>query len=133
MESIVFQPRLGADDEGLLACKENSGTVGEIPLAGNLPARMSALEVNELFASCMPGLARAARRMMRNSQDSEDVLQESLLAAFRNLGQFQGRSKFSTWVYSIIKNTARMYLRRTGSHPLCPLEPELSGEDNLVR
>lgn len=70
----------------------------------------------------MPKLARTARHMLRNPQDSEDVLQESLLSAFLNLHQFQNRSKFSTWIYSIMRNAARMHLRKLASHRLCSIE-----------
>jgi RNA polymerase sigma-70 factor, ECF subfamily len=115
-----------------VAYKENLGTLCETRPATNLPAGMSAFDVNELFASCMPRLAKAARQMTRNSQDCDDILQDSLLAAFRNLGQFQGRSKFSTWVYSIIRNTARMYVRRANSRPLQSIELERSDKDNSI-
>ncbi len=60
--------------------------------------------------------------MLRNPQDSEDVLQESLLSAFLNLHQFQNRAKFSTWIYSIMRNAARMHLRKLASYRLCSIE-----------
>ena len=50
--------------------------------------------------------------MLRNPQDCEDALQEGLLLAFRNLNQFQGRSKFSTWLHSIVRNAARTHVRK---------------------
>jgi RNA polymerase sigma-70 factor (ECF subfamily) len=78
-----------------------------------LVSRQSAeTELNELFAACMPRLARTARRFIRNPQDSEDVLQDSLLSAFKNLDQFEGRSSFCTWMHSIVRNEATVHLRR---------------------
>jgi RNA polymerase sigma-70 factor (ECF subfamily) len=51
-------------------------------------------------------------RMVGNPEDAQDLLQESYLSAFRNLGSFQGTSAFSTWLYRIATNHALMRLRR---------------------
>ena len=69
------------------------------------------LAMNELFALQMPQLLRTARRLLRNPQDSEDALQDALLSAFRNLAQFNGSAKFSTWMHRIVTNAALMKLR----------------------
>jgi RNA polymerase sigma-70 factor (ECF subfamily) len=42
----------------------------------------------------------------RNAEDSSDFTQEVFLKVFRNLSQFEGRSRFSTWLYKIAYNTA---------------------------
>jgi RNA polymerase sigma-70 factor (ECF subfamily) len=94
-----------------------------------LPQHMNDHELNNLFASCIPKLARFARRLMRNPQDSEDALQEGLLSAFQNLHQFQGRSTFSTWMHSIVRNAAMMHLRRMQSRSFSLLEPQFSCEE----
>ncbi|HEY3289958.1 MAG TPA: sigma-70 family RNA polymerase sigma factor, partial [Anaerolineae bacterium] len=44
---------------------------------------------------------RLALRIVGNPQDAEDVLQETFIKAFRNLGTFEGRSSFATWLYRI--------------------------------
>lgn len=67
--------------------------------------------LDELFAPHLPALYRAAAQVLRHPQDSEDALQEGLLAAFRHLDQFRGRAKFSTWLHSIVVNAALMKLR----------------------
>ena len=43
---------------------------------------------------------------LRNVDDSEDFSQEVFVKAFQNLDQFEGRSKFSTWLYRLAYNTA---------------------------
>jgi RNA polymerase sigma-70 factor (ECF subfamily) len=53
-----------------------------------------------------------ALRLMGNSQDAEEVLQDTFLQVYRNLGRFEERSRFSTWVYRIATNEALMRLRR---------------------
>ena len=55
---------------------------------------------------------RVARRMMRNNEDAEDVVQESFQRALIHLETFNGDSRFSTWLCRIVINTALMKLRR---------------------
>lgn len=55
---------------------------------------------------------RVARRIMRNNEDAEDVLQESLQRAFIHLKDFNGDSRFSTWLSRIAINAALMKLRK---------------------
>jgi RNA polymerase sigma-70 factor (ECF subfamily) len=47
---------------------------------------------------------RLAYRMTRNEQDAEDVVQESFLRAYRQLGRFESRANFGTWLYRIVAN-----------------------------
>ena len=42
----------------------------------------------------------------RNSDDASDFAQEVFLKAYRSLSSFEGRSRFSTWLYKIAYNTA---------------------------
>jgi RNA polymerase sigma-70 factor, ECF subfamily len=53
-----------------------------------------------------------ARRMMRNNEDAEDVVQESFQQAFIHLKSFNGDSRFSTWLSRIAINAALMKLRK---------------------
>lgn len=73
--------------------------------------------MNEFFASAIPRLHRAASRLLRNPEDSEDAMQDTLLSAFQNLGQFEGRAQFSTWIHSILLNTIRARARKQKSRP----------------
>ena len=42
--------------------------------------------------------------MLGHHQDAEDVAQDAFLSAWENIGKFQFRSRFSTWLYRIVKN-----------------------------
>jgi RNA polymerase sigma-70 factor (ECF subfamily) len=53
-----------------------------------------------------------ARRMMRNNEDAEDVVQDSFQQAFIHLQSFKGDSQFSTWLSRIAINAALMKLRK---------------------
>src|SRR6188508_540420 len=52
-----------------------------------------------------------AYRMTGNEQDAEDVVQESFLRAYRQLGRFEARANFGTWLYRIVANCAVDMLR----------------------
>ena len=50
--------------------------------------------------------------ILRNEADAEDSAQDAFLKAYSNLAQFQGQSKFYTWLVRIAVNEALMKLRR---------------------
>src|SRR6267154_3231992 len=43
-----------------------------------------------------------AMKIMRNEEDAEDAAQEGFIRAYQQIHTFQGKSKFSTWLYTII-------------------------------
>jgi RNA polymerase sigma-70 factor (ECF subfamily) len=49
---------------------------------------------------------RLAYRMTGHEQDAEDTVQETFLRAWRQLQRFDGRARFSTWLYTIATNCA---------------------------
>src|SRR5260370_1246625 len=59
---------------------------------------------------------RLAYRMTGNEQDAEDVVQESFLRAYRQLGRFESRANFGTWLYRITANCS-VDLMRTKQSP----------------
>jgi RNA polymerase sigma-70 factor (ECF subfamily) len=56
-------------------------------------------------------------RIVRNREDAEDVLQETLLSAYRHLDTFRGTCRVSTWMMKIGINTSLMILRKRRSMP----------------
>jgi len=58
----------------------------------------------------------AARSVVNNPADAEEVAQEAVLKAFNNLSRFRLESKFSTWLVQITINEARMRLRKERRH-----------------
>jgi RNA polymerase sigma-70 factor (ECF subfamily) len=66
---------------------------------------------------------------MGNATDAEDVVQEALMAAFRNLHQFRGQAQMSTWLNTIVANCARMQLRRRPRHAYISLEEKFGDEE----
>src|SRR5882762_587894 len=69
-------------------------------------------------------LFRLAFRMTGNEQDAEDVVQESFLRAYRQLGKFDERATFGTWLYRIATNCSLDLVRsrKRRSERLAPAE-----------
>lgn len=63
-----------------------------------------------------------AMRLLRNEEESNDCVQEAFLQAFKRIGQFEARSKLSTWLHRIVVNCALMRLRSRQRHPEAALE-----------
>jgi RNA polymerase sigma factor (sigma-70 family) len=72
---------------------------------------------------------RTVLRITRNIADAEDTLQESLLKAYTHIGEFDGRSAFSTWLTRIAINNALMLLRKRRSQPGHCFETDPQAED----
>ena len=54
-----------------------------------------------------PGVRRLAGYLLSDQQDAEDAAQEALAKLCTRIDQFRGRSRFSTWLYSLVANTCR--------------------------
>ncbi len=57
--------------------------------------------------------ARVALRIVGNREDAEEVVQDSFLRAFRALGDYEDRERFSAWLTRILVNQCRTVLART--------------------
>ncbi len=53
-----------------------------------------------------------ALRMLRNTADAEDAVQEAFISAYRAFPKFKGQSKASTWLYRIVVNACLMKIRK---------------------
>lgn len=69
-----------------------------------------------------PRMLAVARRMLRQEDDAEEVVQEAFLSAFRGLERFAGGSKLSTWLHRITVNAALMRLRTRRRRPETPID-----------
>jgi RNA polymerase sigma-70 factor (ECF subfamily) len=75
---------------------------------------------------------RLARHITQNDEDAEDVLQETFLKAYSRLDQFQGASKFYTWLVRIAVNEALMRLRRRKGNKVFSLDEQMGTGDGSV-
>lgn len=67
---------------------------------------------DDLYKRHAGKMLRITYRLMRNREDAEDAVQECFLNAFLHLKNFDGRSRFSTWLTRIAMNAALMKLRK---------------------
>lgn len=74
-----------------------------------------------------------ASRLTGNATDAADVLQETLLAVCRHLPSFRREARFSTWLYRIATNAARMHWRARSRRPGESLESYLPRFDESGR
>lgn len=74
---------------------------------------------------------RLSLKMLGNSQDAEDVLQETFIKAFKHVKDFDGRSSLSTWLYRIATNEALMFLRRRTLQTFS-LDETMPGDDHEI-
>jgi hypothetical protein len=65
-------------------------------------------------------MLRTAMRFTRNTADTEDVVQVGFQKAFMHLQKFEGHSSFSTWLASIVRNEACMFLMETANTTSLP-------------
>lgn len=85
----------------------------------------------QMLHNCQQRAFRLAFRITRNQEDAEDAQQEALLKAHRNLDQFQGRARFTTWISRIAINEALMCLRKRRTVVHVPLEDALPENDAM--
>jgi RNA polymerase sigma-70 factor (ECF subfamily) len=78
--------------------------------------------VETLFRRYQRPLFQTALRVLGNTEDAEDALQDGLLSAYRNLKRFEGRSQFSTWLTRIVINAALMRRRSAKARPALSLD-----------
>src|SRR5688572_33226443 len=61
-------------------------------------------------------LYRAARAILKNASEAEDVMQQAYVNAYTNLRQFDRRSAFATWLTRIAVNEALARARKQGRY-----------------
>jgi RNA polymerase sigma-70 factor (TIGR02960 family) len=95
------------------------------------------VEFSELADAYRPELLAHCTRMTSSPADSEDLVQETLLRAWRGRGSFEGRAgaaSLRSWLYRIATNVCHDALRRRRSRPRLarvPESPEAEGLDWL--
>jgi len=93
--------------ENLLVSKAQAGDVASFEALVNMYDRR---------------IYQIAYRIVENSPDAEDVLQEAFLKAFENLHRFRGESSFYTWVVQIAVNAALQRRYKDRKRPTVSLD-----------
>lgn len=67
--------------------------------------------LDRLLREIQPRVRSVVARMLPYPQDAEEAVQDTLLAVARNIGGFEGRSRFTTWLHRVAVNSARSTYR----------------------
>ena len=112
-------PEAGVFDETALVAQARLGDTGAF---------------TELAERYQRNIFRLAQNITQNREDAEDVLQETFLKAYQHLPEFEGHSKFYTWIVRIAVNEALMKLRKRKWDKTVWLdEPVSVGEETVAR
>ncbi|MGC2195115.1 MAG: sigma-70 family RNA polymerase sigma factor [Terriglobales bacterium] len=114
-----FQPRKVFGPKDLYLFSDRSRPISD----ATFPEDPDAVLVAQVKSGNIDGFEELVRRHSRrvfgtlagllgNNEDARDATQEVFMKAFENIGRFQGRSKFSTWLTSIAINTGTDFLRQ---------------------
>jgi RNA polymerase sigma-70 factor (ECF subfamily) len=109
---------IAKDDEGALVASAKAGDA-------------SAFE--ELVNRYEGKIFRLAMNITQNREDAEDAMQDAFLKSFAHLRDFQGDSRFYTWLVRITVNEALMKLRKRRPNQISLDEPVESEDDLLPR
>jgi RNA polymerase sigma-70 factor (ECF subfamily) len=75
---------------------------------------------------------RIAQHITQNREDAEDVTQDAFLKAYQKLDQFQGNSKFSTWLVRIAVNESLMRLRKRRTGKMVSIDEDIATDEGSV-
>ena len=75
---------------------------------------------------------RIAQHITQNREDAQDVVQDAFFKAYQKLEQFQGNSKFYTWLVRIAVNEALMRLRKRRTAKTVSMDEEVQTEEGSL-
>src|SRR5271167_3492424 len=75
---------------------------------------------------------RIAQHITQNREDAEDAMQDAFLKAYEKLEQFQGNSKFYTWLVRIAVNESLMRLRKRRTGKMVSIDEDVETEEGSV-
>lgn len=78
----------------------------------------------QLVISHQKKMFNIAFRMLGNLEDANDVTQEALIKAYRGINSFNGKSSFSTWLYTIVNNASIDFIRKNKKNKTVYLDRE---------
>jgi len=98
----------------------------------DLIARIQAGQADAFYELVRPyerAVFLSALSLTRNDADAEEVAQEAMLKAFKNIGSFRREAKFSTWLIQIAINEAKMKIRKNRRHLYDSIEESQVSDD----
>jgi RNA polymerase sigma-70 factor, ECF subfamily len=88
------------------------------------------MQLQDAVARYLPALYRRACGYVGDPHDAEDAVQDALLSAYKHLDQFKAAAKMTTWLTTIVTNSALSQLRRRARHPHVSLNEQFNEEQD---
>lgn len=98
------------------------------PDAGREASARGASDFERLALPLLPSLYNFAFWLSRNSNDAEDLVQETFLKALRGFGSFEPGTNFKAWIFRILRNSYLTSQSGLAARRTVALEDELAGE-----
>lgn len=113
---------------------DNMGTLASHIQDENDPAvqvRLQSIgELQDVVSQNLSFFYKRAYRYVGDQHDAEDAVQDALLSAYKHLDQFKGTAKITTWLTSIVTNSALTQLRRRPRHPHISVDEKIGNEQD---
>ena len=116
--------------------ESNSGATSVGSFEQDLIAHVQAGRADAFYELVRPyerAVFLSALSLTRNDADAEEVAQEAMLKAFKNIGGFRREAKFSTWLIQIAINEAKMKIRKNRRHLYESIEePQVTDDGDYI-
>jgi RNA polymerase sigma-70 factor, ECF subfamily len=129
---MEYRSRAGVESVLMMGLQQIRLLTFELPMAVDRAAEFE----KEALPHAASLLRYAKRIDGRGKAEAEDLVQETLLAAWRNFSQFEAGTNCKAWLFRILINFRYKQLRRTSRKaevPLAEQEPNLSRPENISR
>lgn len=90
----------------------------ELAQEGNKPA------LAELVKKYENTVYNFAFKICRNKEKAENTMQETFLSMIKSISQFSGKSKLSTWLYTVVSNHCLMMARSNRKHEIDSIDDD---------
>ena len=89
---------------------------------------------SELFVEYREMVYRVVYRLLGNSEEAHDAVQQTFIELYKSLPGYAGKSKFTTWLYRIAVNVSIQFFRKRRAHDkMHSLDPELFADSVTER
>ena len=88
--------------------------------------RCDAHKFAQMYETVYIDLYRFALFLMKNKQDAEDAVSESVLKAYENIRSLKDEKSFKSWIFTITANTCKGRLREAAKRKSEPIDESLS-------
>lgn len=91
---------------------------------------------DEAFIQLISGYEKVlyvtAQKFLRNNQDVADVMQDTILICYRDIGKLKNPKYFNTWMYKILVNNCKKYFHETSNVPIAEFDQAIDSSSQRL-